>query len=1359
MKHSFLILSFLALWAISLAATTETRNLAACGKVSASTKCGPKYGRCYFGSCSRYRWCGTSRAYKIGTSKTWKARYNALKGCKRPAKKVSTRKVVKKIAKKVKRKTRSTASLKKYVLKLSKAPRKIRTRLVKKLSRATKQRIGRLCKKGGKRGKRVVRGKRAKKTSGKGRKIRIRARLSKRTKKALKTAKKGRVNQVYFKNVVKGYKPMWSGSVAKAKARLVSYPAPMTWASAKWTVRWLTKTRFQLLTANKKFALGRYSWVWAGLVPAKPTKTNTFTYNAKTLQLRALDGRVLDIWQGRSTVKNQPFVWWSAHKGANQKFRMQVLSRTAAKRFVKKTPKKVAVKAKLKIVRAKKQLKKATKGKKANLKKLIKKANRVKRKRLISKRSGKKGKVVKSKKKSPAGRGKGKNVRMARIVSANSNKSLDIWARKYKNLNKLVQWSSHGGDNQKFRVVFVGKNRFRIGNYNGKWWLGQYGRWVRIMSAKRAGLGGVFYRNKKTGAIVNARTKQCMDVAGFSKKNGANLLWWRCHGGKNQRFIFKWYGKKRVARKVSKKAKKAYKKLAKKLVAKRRRIVKRLKFTKRTKKALKTAKKGRVNMVRFRNIVKNYNPMVYGNKAANKRKIISYPANKSWAGAKWTVKWLSKTKFMLISMDKRYALGRYNWYWAGLVPNKRTRATVFSYSRVTKRIRSDEGRCLDIWQGRSTVKGQPFVWWSCHNGNNQKFVIDVLSRAAAKKAVKKAPKKVFKKAKKRIVKARKVIRKFVAKKRKLPAQRVVKLKCVNSKLDLDIWRGQQRLNQKVVQWSPHGGNNQKFRLIYVSKYRFRIAAFNNSGLTMGRSGIDVKLQRWNPKNKSQIFRFYNKKHAIINNEGKCLDIAGGSKNRGQRLIFWSCHYGKNQQWLVKNLSGAKKRVATKRAKKVRKYRRVIKKQKTKGWRTNLYIGNYSRNTKCVNVSKFYRYSCPSNCTKSNCRVNKDFRTANDRFKLTWKVGKVCAKRLDSKGGWGMRLRVKCMRYRRSYRKVVKKRAAKSRKYSLYIGNSGSNRRCVNVPANVRLVCPSRCGKGCRTNTDFRTAGDTFKMTWSPKRACAQRLDARGGWGMRLRVNCRAYTRKVVKRARKVAKRVRKVRRPRRSLGRISYHYFGPSRGNTRCIKVSKRTKVTCNTICYRGACRVNRDFWGAGDRFRMSWQPGRLCAKRVDSKGGWGMRLRVKCRSYTLNRRIIKRIAKRVAKRVVKLRNVRAKKDVDVWRGQIKLNQKEVIWHPHGGHNQKFRVNRLPGNRFQLEAYNNANLVLGQTRGYVVRLVKKNPKDKGQILRYYGAKKAIINNNGRCLDVAGGRTNAGTGLYFWSCHWNTNQQFWMVNTK
>merc|ERR1712113_540331 len=96
-----------------------------------------------------------------------------------------------------------------------------------------------------------------------------------------------------------------------------------------------------------------------------------------------------------------------------------------------------------------------------------------------------------------------------------------------------------------------------------------------------------------------------------------------------------------------------------------------------------------------------------------------------------------------------------------------------------------------------------------------------------------------------------------------------------------------------------------------------------------------------------------------------------------------------------------------------------------------------------------------------------------------KNGRVCAKRLDSRGGWGMRLRVKCTRYRRSFKKIVKraKKAArvKSRNYDVTIGNSRGRLRCQRIASNVKLICPSICTKRNRINRDYRTANDRFRL--------------------------------------------------------------------------------------------------------------------------------------------------------------------------------------------------------------------------------------------------------------------------------------------
>jgi len=67
------------------------------------------------------------------------------------------------------------------------------------------------------------------------------------------------------------------------------------------------------------------------------------------------------------------------------------------------------------------------------------------------------------------------------------------------------------------------------------------------------------------------------------------------------------------------------------------------------------------------------------------------------------------------------------------------------------------------------------------------------------------------------------------------------------------------------------------------------------------------------------------------------------------------------------------------------------------------IGSSRRNTKTVSANVT---SCTSPCGKG-CRKNSDHQKANNRFEVTVKKGKVTARRLDSRGGWGMNLQVPC----------------------------------------------------------------------------------------------------------------------------------------------------------------------------------------------------------------------------------------------------------------------------------------------------------------------------------------------------------------
>merc|ERR550534_2936242 len=229
--------------------------------------------------------------------------------------------------------------------------------------------------------------------------------------------------------------------------------------------------------------------------------------------------------------------------------------------------------------------------------------------------------------------------------------------------------------------------------------------------------------------------------------------------------------------------------------------------------------------------------------------------------------------------------------------------------------------------------------------------------------------------------------------------------------------------------------------------------------------------------------------------------------------------------------------------------------------------------------------CKSNAGNKGIRINRDYRAANDRFKI-YVIGKgshVCAQRLDRRSGWGMRLRIKC-------RKPKIKFITKYEKMKVHIGRSGGNKRCASVRGKTYAYakCSHEAGdKHKRINKDHWNANDRFHISIHGRKhnvICARRLDSKGGWGMNLQIMCK-----------------RPVYRPR-------HVYFGASRSNTRCAN-SGYWGIKCKLNSGDKYKIINRDHRHANDRFHIRVSGKTVCAKRVDSRGGWGMKLQIKCKS------------------------------------------------------------------------------------------------------------------------------------------------------
>lgn len=100
-------------------------------------------------------------------------------------------------------------------------------------------------------------------------------------------------------------------------------------------------------------------------------------------------------------------------------------------------------------------------------------------------------------------------------------------------------------------------------------------------------------------------------------------------------------------------------------------------------------------------------------------------------------------------------------------------------------------------------------------------------------------------------------------------------------------------DRQLLLWKCHGGSNQIFR--FVSGNYGMISLGDQRCLTSGAaSGAAVTVA---PCTNASNQRFGFQANGTLRNEnGLCLDIEGGGRGDGARILSYSCHGGSNQQW-------------------------------------------------------------------------------------------------------------------------------------------------------------------------------------------------------------------------------------------------------------------------------------------------------------------------------------------------------------------------------------------------------------------------------------------------------------------------------
>lgn len=150
---------------------------------------------------------------------------------------------------------------------------------------------------------------------------------------------------------------------------------------------------------------------------------------------------------------------------------------------------------------------------------------------------------------------KATSIRVTKTTSANpaylikakhSGKCLDIAGWSTANGAEVLQWSCHGGNNQRFRVYDAGKGYWQIQSKHSGKCLDVWGAATQSGAQVRQGdcHGG---DNQKLnpanhgGNLYQLGFKHsgiCLDINGGSGDNGAKVIQSSCHAGDNQRFYF-----------------------------------------------------------------------------------------------------------------------------------------------------------------------------------------------------------------------------------------------------------------------------------------------------------------------------------------------------------------------------------------------------------------------------------------------------------------------------------------------------------------------------------------------------------------------------------------------------------------------------------------------------------------------------------------------------------------------------------------------------------------------------------------------------------------------------------------------------
>lgn len=124
---------------------------------------------------------------------------------------------------------------------------------------------------------------------------------------------------------------------------------------------------------------------------------------------------------------------------------------------------------------------------------------------------------------------------------------------------------------------------------------------------------------------------------------------------------------------------------------------------------------------------------------------------------------------------------------------------------------------------------------------------------------------------------------------------------------LDVTGGSTANGAQVIQWTCHGGANQRWTALYAGGGYYYLRAQHSgkcADVAGGSTANGAKVIQWTCHGgANQQWRIVRQAaggySAVARHSGKCADVTGGSTANGAHVIQWRCHGGANQRWYLR----------------------------------------------------------------------------------------------------------------------------------------------------------------------------------------------------------------------------------------------------------------------------------------------------------------------------------------------------------------------------------------------------------------------------------------------------------------------------